>query len=97
MPKLMPNPIFMDEYEIIRATLVRARANSGVSQPELARRIGRSPSFISMIEIGQRKLELLESYYVFEALGLDPAIVVGAVFDAITDQRRGSEATASAA
>jgi transcriptional regulator with XRE-family HTH domain len=96
MSKLAPNPVFMPEYDVIRATLVRARTNTGVSQKELGERIGRSAAHIALIETGQRKLDLLETFFVFEALGIEPATVVGSLFNAISRSRKGAAAALAA-
>ena len=38
-----PNPVFSDEYAAIRGLLVEARGRAGLSQRQLAARIGNAP------------------------------------------------------
>ena len=52
---------------------VAARLEVGMLQAELGRRIGRDQSFVSNIERGQRRLDVLEAFVIAKALGLDPA------------------------
>ena len=68
-----PNPVSGSEYGAVLSVLVAWRRGAGISQRELARRIRRSNSHVSMIENGQRRLELLEFYEIARALGVSPA------------------------
>lgn len=45
------------------------RQDRGVSQRELARRIGKPASFINKIELFERRLDILEFIVLAEALG----------------------------
>ena len=66
------NPVFSDDYKVIRQALVDARRTAGLSQASLAARIGKAKSHVAMIERGQRRIDALELYVVAEALGIDP-------------------------
>jgi transcriptional regulator with XRE-family HTH domain len=85
-PKLAANPVFMPEYDVIRAAVLRARTAAGVSQKELGERIGRSSSYVALLETGQRKLDLLEAYYLFNALETDAAAALAQLFQDIRRQ-----------
>jgi transcriptional regulator with XRE-family HTH domain len=54
------------------AVLVEVRTKTGVTQRELARRIGRAHSYVSRIEKGDRRLDLPEFIQWCEVLGADP-------------------------
>lgn len=69
----MPSVIFTEAYDVVPALLVDARRRAGVSQRELARRMGRCPSHIGKIEARQRRVEIIEFCRYAEALGEDPA------------------------
>jgi transcriptional regulator with XRE-family HTH domain len=56
------------EYRTLIETLSALRRELGVSQRELARRIGKPPSFINKIELLERRLDLLEFIVLAEAL-----------------------------
>jgi len=68
-----PNPVFTDEYAAIRKLVVDARRTAGVSQRELAARIGKCASHIAMVERGQRRMDTLELFIIAKALGRDPS------------------------
>jgi transcriptional regulator with XRE-family HTH domain len=51
--------------------LVEARTNAGVTQAELAKRIGWQQTDISKVERGERRLDLIEFLQFTEALKVD--------------------------
>ena len=55
------------------ATLVQARKSAGLSQHELARKLKRSQSFIAKIEVGERRIDVVEFIEIARALGREPA------------------------
>ncbi len=57
------------------AVLVRLRKQAGLTQVELADRLGREQSFVWRIEKGERRLDLLEFFWVCKELGVDAAQV----------------------
>jgi len=67
-----PNPVFSDEYRAIISILIQARSEAGLSQRDLAKRLDKAQSHVSMIERGQRRVDVLEFYKLARALGLDP-------------------------
>lgn len=67
-----PNPVFSDEYRLLRDALLDARRQAGVSQRDLAARIGRSHSHVVRIEVGQRRVDTLEFYRIARSLGVEP-------------------------
>jgi len=52
---------------------VEARKGAELSQEELARRLRRSQSFIAKIEVGERRLDVLEFIEIARALNRDPS------------------------
>jgi transcriptional regulator with XRE-family HTH domain len=52
--------------------LVEARKGAGISQQELARRLKRSQSFIAKIEVGERRIDVVEFIEIARALGREP-------------------------
>ncbi|MDG2532751.1 helix-turn-helix transcriptional regulator [Sphingomonas sp. HITSZ_GF] len=49
-----------------------ARKQAGLTQLEFAEKLGRSQSYVSNIERGQRRVDLLEFYAICVVLQLDP-------------------------
>jgi transcriptional regulator with XRE-family HTH domain len=48
-------------YRTIIATLKKARVAAGLTQQDVAKKLGKPQSYISKVEIGERKLDLLET------------------------------------
>lgn len=44
-----------------------------MSQRDLAEAVGREHSFVSRFELGDRRLDVVELYWILQALGVDPA------------------------
>ena len=59
-------------HEALMEALVAARNKTGITQRELARRLGRSHSFVGKIESGERQLNVLEFCELADALGVHP-------------------------
>jgi transcriptional regulator with XRE-family HTH domain len=70
----MPVSQFSDSYKAFIAALVEARVDAGVSQKEVAERMGDGwdqPS-VSKIERGVRRLDVIEFSTFASAMGYDP-------------------------
>lgn len=52
--------------------LVEARQRVDLTQTELGKRINRPQPFISMVESGERRIDIIQFYAIMKALGLDP-------------------------
>lgn len=68
----MPKTIFGGQHRHLVAVLVEARQASGLTQAELAARVGKDQSFVSIIERGQRRVDVLEFVALARAMGADP-------------------------
>ena len=73
----MPKSVFTDAYASAVEILTALRKQSGVSQVELARRLGKPQQFISSVERSERRLDVVEYYAFVRALGGDPEAVFG--------------------
>ena len=72
----MPKSVFSDAYASVAEYLVELRRAQGVSQVELAQRLGRPQQFISLVETRERRLDLVEFYVYVKAFGRDPEAAV---------------------
>jgi transcriptional regulator with XRE-family HTH domain len=81
----MPKSQFSDSYRVFLGVLIVARKEAGLTQAELAERIGKKQTFISIIETGVRRLDLLEFCALAKAMKHDPEIVFGRVLEALPD------------
>ena len=55
------------------AFLIEKRNKAGLSQYEVAARVGRYQSYVARIESGQRRIDAVELVKLAEAIGFDPA------------------------
>ena len=60
-----------DAYERFRRLLIEARHRSGLTQTEVAVRLGVSQSFVSKYELGERRLDVIELLRIANILGTD--------------------------
>ncbi|HEY9402698.1 MAG TPA: helix-turn-helix transcriptional regulator [Pyrinomonadaceae bacterium] len=60
-----------DLYNLMRTLLVEAREGAGLSQQDVAARMGKHQTFVSKVEQGQRRLDLIEFLQMAEVLGID--------------------------
>jgi transcriptional regulator with XRE-family HTH domain len=67
------------EYRAAIEAIKNARLARNVSQRELARRLGKPPSFINKIELLERRLDILEFITIAQALRLSPERLMGEV------------------
>jgi len=71
--------IFTTAYQTLLEALVAARISAGVTQAELARRLKKPQSFVSKVEIGARRLDVIEFYAVAIAIDHEPAELFAAI------------------
>jgi transcriptional regulator with XRE-family HTH domain len=62
------SPDYRAAIEAIRS----ARTEKGISQRELARRLGKPPSFVNKIELLERRIDIVEFIAVSKALDIEP-------------------------
>jgi transcriptional regulator with XRE-family HTH domain len=68
--------IHTERHRRFRALLVAERKALGITQIELAERLGKPPSYIAKIELGERRLDVLELIDLATVAGFDPAAFV---------------------
>ncbi len=62
------------------------REKAGLPQRELCRRLGREHSFISKCELGERRIDIVEFYWICEACGANPESEAKKIMKAFADQ-----------
>lgn len=72
----MPKSVFTDAYAFVVEYLLVLRKEKGVSQVELARRLGKTQQFVSLVERRERRLDVVEFCVFVRALGGNPEAAV---------------------
>lgn len=73
----MPRSLFTPAYHGLIQALVGARREAGLRQVDLAKRLGKPQSFVSKMETGERRLDVIEFLVVSRAIGVDPQSLFG--------------------
>jgi ribosome-binding protein aMBF1 (putative translation factor) len=66
-----------EAYERFQQLLVQARKKSGLSQQEVANRLGRPQTYVSKCELGTRRMDVVELVEIAAVIGFDPSEFVG--------------------
>lgn len=82
----MPKTIFSGENQAVVQVLRDARISAGLTQAQLAARLGRDQSHVSLVEGSQRRLDVVEFLQFGWALGVDPLDLLGRIV-AVIEQR----------
>jgi transcriptional regulator with XRE-family HTH domain len=65
----MEKSVHTAEYAALLELLREARRRAGVSQVELAARLQKSQSFVSKVEVGETRLDVIRLRTILKALG----------------------------
>jgi transcriptional regulator with XRE-family HTH domain len=69
---VMTKSTYSKSYRKLCVWLVEARKRLGITQHELAVKLGKPQSYVSKYERGERRLDVVEFIEITETLGLDP-------------------------
>lgn len=63
-------------HEALIAFLIAKRESAGITQSQLAAKLGQYQSFVARLESGQRRVDVIELLDLAEALNFDASIVL---------------------
>ena len=66
-------------YESLQKALIHIRQSKGLTQIEIAERLGRPQSFVSKYESGERRLDVIEFLGVCQALSIKPGSILNKI------------------
>lgn len=66
----MEKSIYSREYSLFLEQLRKAREEKGLTQTELAERLGQTQSFVSKVERGERRIDIVELRAFCSAIGI---------------------------
>lgn len=61
-----------EQYELLQQMLVESRESMGLAQQDVAAKLGKHQTFVSKVEKGQRRLDLIEFLQMADVLEFDP-------------------------
>lgn len=74
----MSKSIYDEEYRRLIGALKAARLDAGLTQQEVADRLGRPQSFVAKVEGCERRLDVVEFMHLCRAIGVDAAAMMSA-------------------
>lgn len=77
----MPKTIFTDANLIVVGALKDERLRAGMKQAELAKKIGKDQSWVSLVEGSQRRVDVVEFVQLSKAVGADPIELLRQIID----------------
>lgn len=81
----MSKSAFTDAHRLLIDALAHARREAGLHQADLARLIGKDQSFVSNIERGQRRVDVVEFYALARAMKTDPVELFASIASRLPD------------
>ena len=68
----MKKSLHSGQSEILREHIRSLRERAGMTQRDLAKAVERDHGMIAKIEMGERRLDIIEYFWLVQALGADP-------------------------
>ncbi len=65
-----------ERHKALIALLIEKREAAGLTQTDLAAKLGEYQSFVARLESGQRRIDVVEFMELAEILGFDPASAI---------------------
>lgn len=77
----MQKSIFTKKQDQLRAALVHERKKAGLTQKDVARRLGVYDSYVSKYELGERRIDVVELMSLAKAIGFRASDLILSVED----------------
>lgn len=78
----MVQSLHSTEYAAFVSVLINARKGRGLTQQEVADRLGKPQSYIAKVEGGERRVDVVEFAALAKAMNCDPRELFGAFVEA---------------
>lgn len=75
----MEKSIYSQEYSLFLEQLRKAREEKGLTQTDVAQKLGQTQSFVSKVERGERRLDIVELRAFCSAIGVGFQSFVGRI------------------
>ena len=70
----MTKSVFTSEYRAFLQVLIQLRMEQGKTQFDLAQKLKKPQSFVSKYESGERRLDVIETLNITDALGISSSV-----------------------
>lgn len=74
--KSLKKSIYSEKHKKLCRLLTEARKKAGLTQQDLADKIGKPQSFIAKYEGGERRLDVIELIEIASIISLDPKLIL---------------------
>lgn len=81
----MTKSLHTPEYTALLRTLIETRKRSGMTQHEVADRLGKPQSYIAKVEGGERRLDVVEFVMLAKAMDKNPIELIDRLLTALND------------
>ncbi|HYD14143.1 MAG TPA: helix-turn-helix transcriptional regulator [Allosphingosinicella sp.] len=85
----MPKTIFSGANQVVVEALRQVRRDAGLTQKQLADRVHRDQSWVSLIEGSQRRVDVVEFIDIARAMGVDPSELLTQIAEKMPPSRPG--------
>ncbi|HEY5820192.1 MAG TPA: helix-turn-helix transcriptional regulator [Mesorhizobium sp.] len=79
----MTRSLHTPDYVALIRVLIAARKESGLTQQDVAEKVGKPQSYIAKVEGGERRLDVVEFIALAKAMGARPSALFDRVVDAL--------------
>lgn len=82
----MEKSIYSREYSLVIEQLRKARESNSLTQSQVAERLGQTQSFVSKVERGERRLDVVELRAFCSALGISLSKFVDSIESVLSEK-----------
>ena len=82
----MSKSVFTPAYRVLLEELIAARREQHVTQVELARRLGKPQQWVSSVETGVRRIDLIELFAIARALRVNGVALASTIEKRLPEQ-----------
>ncbi|MEP2953969.1 MAG: helix-turn-helix transcriptional regulator [Sulfitobacter sp.] len=79
--KTLAGAAHTETYLVFRKKLIESRKAAALSQAELAKMLGKPPSYVAKYELGERRLDVVELCVILKCIGTNPCRFLQSIFE----------------
>lgn len=84
----MPRSLHSENYRRLTTILLEARKSAGLTQQQVADRLGKPQSFVAKVEGGERRIDLIEFIELSRAIDTAPEALLASVLAATEREKK---------